>query len=123
MIHSKRKFTRRTLPSFAELGAFITKSPSWVLCQGFAVEVEPGTSWVLLNDSSTEDSIAEFCVLLETGDAISQVESFTIGWMDAAGISADMQALEDQRQAGTLKAYRHTPIAWHDEQQTCELCA
>ena len=76
MFHTKRRwcvFDRSDLDEFSQE---LTSRRTWVLCNGIR-----WLGLLILNDATSEDSLAEYAVINEKSGA--QVESLTVSWMKA----------------------------------------
>ncbi len=70
MLHNKRRWSLYPVETAQELAELLT-TQCWTLCTGF----EYAGIWYL-NDSTSEDGIAEYAVIYEG----HQIESVTFGW-------------------------------------------
>lgn len=93
MMHSKRTWAVKVC-SLDEAAADMARCLTYVGCSGWQVDLD-GQTWLLLNDSTSEDGAQELgvCLLLEPPDedvrralpvaaTVRQVESLTVSWIE-----------------------------------------
>jgi hypothetical protein len=112
-------------PTLAEIIESFIKTDSWVLCNGLKFEHE-GREYLLLNDSTGEDSIQEYalCRIEETLTShylVTQLDSLTITWARRDGREALKELISKGTQYEDWKS-SHL-ILTHDKGETCPLCA
>lgn len=114
MFHSRRWIVA-DVDSVDDLAHKLTEQ-SWCLCNGFRLA---GT--IFLNDSTSEDSVAEYAVLRREGDLWKQTESITFGWCGLEKAKEYIQAAID----GKFDAFgmRHYSDEIFAHPEYCELCA
>lgn len=124
MVHDTRPFNIGSIATLPEAARELIRVRSWVLCQGFEVSVAPDVSWLLLNDSLSEDGAQEYAICLRTAEGIKQVDSYTVSWATEQELTEFLLKAEADRQAGTL-AFLYgqvAPLRPHPS-PSCSRCA
>jgi hypothetical protein len=124
MMHKTRQWCihSQTLDQLVE--SFI-KTDSWVLCNGLKFEYN-GREYLLLNDSTGEDSIQEYALCrieeaLTSHYLVTQLDSLTITWARRDGAEALKELITKGTQYEDWKS-NHLVLT-HDTGETCPLCA
>ena len=116
-MHSRRVHCVGPVDTARHLAEKLTQS-SWCLCSGFSVAGHP--DYVFLNDSTSEDSAAEFGIIKKKGEGFTQVESITFSWTTPAqALDYIERALrgEFDCQGYPVKVFVESP-----EDHSCRLC-
>jgi hypothetical protein len=122
MMHKTRQFSIK--PATPEEIAADMQRATWCLCNGYSVE-HNGKTYLVLNDSTSEDSTAEYAVYhvldtTPTGYLAEQQESLTFGWMEPQELPAELrQAFEYREWLGAPREITAQPYREH----RCYRCA
>ncbi len=87
MLHTRRRWCVFDRSDLEELSRELT-SRTWVLCTGIRWR-----GLLILNDATSEDSLAEYAVINEKSGA--QSESLTVSWMKALELSETLTKIAD----------------------------
>lgn len=134
MMHSRRRWgiTKKTVEQIAQ---DLIKSDVWVLCNGYLFE-HGGQQYVMLNDSTSENSVQEYAILLVErveGNTYygKQVESLTTTWARRKDDASDELASVEQfaaeiRKCAECRKFGKSVLRFaanEDSKHRCYLCA
>ncbi|BAY59259.1 hypothetical protein NIES2135_61360 (plasmid) [Leptolyngbya boryana NIES-2135] len=114
MLHTHRVWHIKTVPTLEELVKALLKK-NYVLCAGFRVG-----DLLFLNDSTSEDAIQEYAIVLNVDQAFTQVESVTVDWCSPE----ELHRIIGDIQAGDYALVASIAIRVDEsDSHRCESCA